>query len=737
MSEGKKGLGTFEGVFTPTILTILGVIMYLRLGWVVGNAGLGGAILIILLAKVITISAGLSIASIATNTKVGAGGSYALISRSLGLEVGSAVGIPLYLSQTLGGAMYITGFTEAWIALFPQHPPLLVGSGLLLLTLIISLIGAQFAMRAQFLIMAIIFVSLASFILGTQPEQAQIVVWGDFPAAGFWAVFAIFFPAVTGIEAGAAMSGDLRDSRKSLPAGILSAIGISLVIYIAIAFWLDHQATSEQLVANNTIMFELSRWRVLLAAGVLGATFSSALGSVVGAPRTLMAMGQDRAIPFNRVFARRTKRGEPIPAIIFTAAAIMVALVLGDLNSIAPLLTMFFLITYTTINLAVAIEQGIGIPSFRPRFRSPSWVPVIGALWAVVIMFMINAVFAGVAWLLILAFYALQVKRGLRTPWGDVRVGLLNAIAEWGARKVAQMPKHPKTWKPNLMIPVEDPANWPQLMTFLRDIVFPAGTLRVFSVRIISEGAQVAIRGLASQLFGRRYREKEEERAQQAEAQTTKLEIQLNELVLPVRSEGILATSNIIECHNFLEGMSIITQVMHGMHFPPNVMFLTMSADRTKDNRLEEMIAIAIREHLGIVVLSLHPKNGLGNRSIINVWLRRSSPNKDLAVLMALQLKRNWDSRLRFITVAVDEETQQKSQLVLERLIDRTRMPSGTEAAAIQGDFQQVLEEAPTADLNVFGLSNDLDADLMHDLATKVNTSCLFVKDGGEESMLV
>ncbi len=737
MNDQKRGLGTFEGVFTPTILTILGVIMYLRLGWVVGNAGLGGAILIIALAKVITITTGFSIASIATNSKVGAGGSYALISRSLGLEVGSAVGIPLYLSQTLGGAMYITGFTEAWIALFPTHPPMVVAFSVLVLTLVISLIGAGFAMRSQFIVMAIIFASLISLALGRQPEQPEIELWGNFPSTGFWAVFAIFFPAVTGIEAGAAMSGDLKDSRKSLPLGILSAIGISMLIYFAVAAWLDHQATREQLLANNTIMFDLSRWRNLLAAGVLGATFSSALGSVVGAPRTLMAMGQDRAIPFHRFLARKTKRNEPIPAILFTSLAILVALVLGDLNTIAPLLTMFFLITYATINAAVAIEKGIGIPSFRPRFSSPIWVPILGSLWALVIMFLINPVFAGVAWLAILAFYVIQVKRGLRTPWGDVRMGFLNAISEWGARKVAQMPHHPKNWKPNLMIPVEDPANWTQLMTFLQDIVFPAGTLRVFSVRIFNEGVQVAIRGLATQLFGKRYKEKEEERAKEAEEQTNQLESQLDDLLDPVRSEGILATSNVIECHNFLEGMSIITQVMHGMHFPPNVIFLTMSADRHKDDRLEELIAIAIREHLGIVVLSLHAKAALGNRKTVNIWLRRASPNKDLAVLMGLQLQRNWEAHLRFISVASDEETRGKSQLVLNRLIDRTRMPSGTEGVAMVGEFKEALENAPMADINIFGLSNELDADQMHELAEDVNTSCLFVKDGGGESMLV
>ena len=81
--------GTFTGVFTPTLLTILGVIMYVRMGWVVGNAGLMGSFLILGLAMAITTCTGLSLSSIATNTRIGGGGPYAIMNKSLGLEVGT------------------------------------------------------------------------------------------------------------------------------------------------------------------------------------------------------------------------------------------------------------------------------------------------------------------------------------------------------------------------------------------------------------------------------------------------------------------------------------------------------------------------------------------------------------------------------------------------------------------------------------------------------------------------
>jgi len=726
-----KKLGTFAGVFTPTILTILGVIMYLRLGWVVGNAGFGGALIIIILAKMITVTTGLSIAAIATNTRVGAGGSYALISRSLGLEAGSAVGIPLYLSQTLGGAMYISGFTEAWIALFPAHDPIVIGVSCLVLVLGVSLLGATFAMRTQYIIMFILGVSLVSFFAATGEATPHIIIWGDFPKAHFWAVFAIFFPAVTGIEAGAAMSGDLKDSKKSLPRGMLSAIAVSFVIYVAVAYYLDRLADANALVSNTNLMMDISRWKLALAAGVLGATLSSALGSVVGAPRTLMAMGMDKVIPFFRFFAKRSKAGEPIFSIVFTAAAILTSLLLGDLDTIAPLLTMFFLITYATINLSVALQLGIGIPSFRPLFRVHISIPIIGFLWALVVMFMVNPVFAAVAWLLIITAYLIQVKRGLQAPWGDVRAGMFMAMAEWSARQSEKMQSHPKTWKPNIMVPVEDPLSWKIRMGFLRDIVFPSGTLRLFSVKIATESMNDVIRSFSNRLF-----RKGPEVKVDSEEHNTK-ELQLVELAEPLKAEDLLVTTSLIECRHFLEGISITAQVMRSMYFPPNIMFLSMSDDRSKDARLEDMIAVAVREKMGIAIYSQHVKNALGNKDTLNVWLRRSSPNKDLAILMAIQLNRNWNGQLRFITAVDNEEEGTLAQGAQERLFDRARLPGTTEAVILVGNFKEVLSTAPHADLNIFGISNELDGNTMHNLAAAVNTSCLFVKDSGVESMVV
>jgi len=691
MENNVRKFSTFEGVFTPTILTILGVIMYLRLGWVVGNAGFGGALLIILLAKIVTITTGLAISTMTTNIRIGAGGSYALISRSLGAEVGSSIGIPLYLSLTLGASMYIIGFTEAWVSIFPSHDIRIVSTGVLVCLFVVSIISAKMAMKVQYIIMTIITASLVSFFLGKTDGNQEIIMWGTFSKAPFWVVFSIFFPAVTGIEAGAAMSGDLKDPRKNLPIGILSAIFISTIIYIAVAFWLDGLSTPEVLVNNYTIMFELSRWRILIIAGVLGATLSSALGSIVGGPRTLMALGRDRVLPFSKFFSKLSKNGEPRNSIIFTGIVVEICLLSADLNTIAPLLTMFFLITYGMINIAVLIEKGIGIPSFRPSFKIPSIVPFIGGIWCLSIMFLINSVFAAVALILIITVYVIQVKRRLRTPWGDVRSGLFNAIAEWAAKISAHLPHHAKTWKPNLMIPIEEPKSWVFLMDFVRDIVFPKGTLRLFSVRILEDGVEQKINLIRNVLF------KRDEVADQVKIEELEeeLENQLKELYAPVEKEGIFTAATVIESHNFLDGISIITQVMRGMFFPPNTTFLTISADRTKDKRLEEMIAISVREKLGIIILSLHHKAGFGKKENINVWVHLGSPNRDLAILIAMQLAHNWDGHIRLISAVDDDEELETIDLALHKMIDHARIPSSTEIHVFKGKFKETINKTP------------------------------------------
>jgi len=234
-----KGLNTFGGVFTPSILTILGVIMYLRFGWVVGHVGLWQTLLIVTISTSITFLTGLSISAIATDQVVKAGGAYYMISRSLGIETGGAVGIPLYFAQALSVALYTLGFAESLVRVFPNLNLTLIAVITMVLVTVLALQSAEIAIKAQYFIMAAIAVSLVSLVLGHSVEPSAVAPAETPGSVGFWAVLAVFFPAVTGIMSGVNMSGDLKDPQRSIPIGTLAAVVVGYGIYMVIPIFLS------------------------------------------------------------------------------------------------------------------------------------------------------------------------------------------------------------------------------------------------------------------------------------------------------------------------------------------------------------------------------------------------------------------------------------------------------------------------------------------------------------------
>ena len=391
-----KKFGTFGGVFTPTLLTILGVIMYLRLGWVVGNAGLLGTWLIIAISFLITLCTALSMSAITTNIRIGAGGAYAIVSQALGLEVGGSLGIPRYISQGLAVTMYIFGFREGWLGIFPDHNAFLVDIIVFGVLIAIAYISANLAIKTQYIIMGIIALSLVSIVIAAYEGSMTIptsnaLSWGSFKGSvengftgsDFWLVFAVFFPAATGIMAGANMSGELKEPKRSIPTGTLWAIGVSFAIYMFVAFWISRSASEEELLHNYYVMVDKAFFGPLIIAGILGATFSSALASIVGSSRILFAMGEHKVIPFSKFLSGQSANGQPRNAMVVTGTLIFITLLLRNINAVAPLVTLFFLITYAMINIVVIIEQRLGLISYRPIFKIPKLVPWFGLVSSV------------------------------------------------------------------------------------------------------------------------------------------------------------------------------------------------------------------------------------------------------------------------------------------------------------------------------------------------------------------
>ena len=312
----KESLGQFgtTPVFMASISTILGAILFLRFGYAVGNVGFFGAIAIIILGHAVTIPTALAVAEIATNRKVEGGGDYYVISRSFGLNIGAAIGIALFLSQAISVSFYIIAFAESFIP-FGQYinETYNIGSfshyledrkaiGLVSMSLLSILIlskGADLGVKALYVVASIIFVSLILFFFG----ESQIS-WDNVDffskvenADNFFYVFTIIFPAFTGISAGLGLSGDLKEPRVSIPRGTIIATILGAIIYVLVAFKLTVSTDLENLANNQLVMSDIALWGPIIPIGLACAAISSALGSIIVAPRTLQALGKDKIFP--------------------------------------------------------------------------------------------------------------------------------------------------------------------------------------------------------------------------------------------------------------------------------------------------------------------------------------------------------------------------------------------------------------------------------------------------------
>lgn len=723
-----KKFGTFAGVFTPTLLTTLGVIMYLRLPWVIGNAGLLGGWLIMATALAITTATGLSLSVIATNTRLRSGGPYAIIANSLGLEVGGSVGVPLYLSQALAVAMYIFGFREGWTWIFPQHPAIVVDLATFGVIFVIALLSTSLAFKIQYLVIVVIAVSLFA-VFGNRASwsvSSDINWWGGFAGSpengfsgtSFWPVFAVFFPAATGVMAGANMSGELAKPRRSIPLGTLSAIAISTAVYFALAYWASRVATPEELVSNYNVMIDRLLFPPLVVAGLLAATFSSALASLVGAPRILMALARDELVPGSRWFGTVSSRGEPRRATFVTGALVLGALMMRNLNVIAPFITMFFLISYAVINLVLLIESSLGLMSFRPTFKLPRVVPLLGVVGCTFAMFIVNPSFSLVAWAVVLAIYMYILRRGVNRPIDDVRSGLFVAFAEWAASRVTSLNMETaRGWKPNLLVPVADPAQLRGEFRLIEAVVKPEGSVKLL--------------GLATN------------------ETVTDLTPRIAALGRALRSKDIFTTWSVLDTAGYTTGIVTGLQALGSAFFRPNVLMLTLSDEIAKDVELRQVIRESKRLEVGLVLLGMHPHAATGRELVVNLWVSPRSgaespiegwslgDNLNLAVLIAYRLSRAWHCQLNLISVVEDEQRIAPQRRYIDELREYCRIPKQALTRVVTGDFKEYLGQAPQSDMDVLGMPRDPDdIDFLRETVKQSRSSCIFTQDSGHESAL-
>ncbi|MBR1587838.1 MAG: Na-K-Cl cotransporter [Kiritimatiellae bacterium] len=464
------GFGTFAGVFTPSILTIIGVVMYLRFGWMLGNVGLVTSLVIVTAASSITFLTGLSISSLATNMRVKGGGAYFMLSRSFGLEAGAAIGIPLALSQAVSVSFYVAGFAEALVGsglpAVGAWDPRLVGLATLVAMAVLATVSADAALKTQFFIMGAIVLSLASFFAGGTPPALAAPDPSKVPAAlDFWVVFAVFFPAVTGILSGVGMSGDLKNPSRSIPVGTLAAVLTGWAVYMAVPLALNVFVPDPAILRTDTMILQkCARWPFLILLGVWAATLSSALGGLLCAPRVVQALAQDRLMP--RILGRGygvNKDPRLSSALCFLVAA--AGLWFGDINALAPILTMFNLTTYGLLNLSAGLEELMGNPSWRPTFRVRPLLSLAGFAGCFAAMFMISPGWTFCALVFEGFIYWFVKRRAMRARWGDMRTGLLMYAVQVALRLLGKRQLDERNWRPNLLVLASVPLDRPHLLT--------------------------------------------------------------------------------------------------------------------------------------------------------------------------------------------------------------------------------------------------------------------------------
>ena len=677
--EGPRGrFGAFAGVFTPSVLTILGVVMYMRLGWVTGQAGLAVALAIVVLSHVISAITGLSVSSIATNRTVGAGGAYFMISRSLGAAAGAAIGIPLFFAQALSVTFYIVGFVESLQIIWPWMPTLVAGTICNVVLTALSYKSADLALKAQYFVMAAIVVSLVGFFTGRTESFPAAIEWTNPEGLGFATVFAVFFPAVTGIMAGVSMSGDLKDPRKAIPRGTLSAILVGFVIYMAFPVWLAMNWSNEELVENLDSVFQTASIPALIYVGVWGATLSSALGSILTAPRTLQALAIDGLAPrfLGKGFG---PNNEPRIGTFVTFLLAQVGILLGDLNAIAPILTMFFLATYGFTNLACGLERWAASPSFRPTFRVPATLSLFGAIACFYVMSIIDMVAMIAALVLSGIIFLVAQRRALGTTYGDARHGIWAALVRSALHRLRRVEWHPLNWRPNLIILGGNPNKRPHLLHLGAHIVQDRGIVTYFHLVKGDVSTNAAVRRDLFATF---------------------------EPKISRKFPAVFYRVDVVD--DIYRGAVGVAQSYGVGNFEANAVMLGWPEKKERVPAYVEMLRDLAYLDRSLFVVSYDPQKQLGDGKEIHVWWGGLAGNGGLMLLTAFLITAHYrwrNARVTILTVVQSDEERATAKESLAKLLAEARIEAEARVILRQGrsipDIMHV--ESESADLAIVG----------------------------------
>ena len=688
-NSGAKKLGTFLGVYTPTILTIFGVIMYMRAGSLVGTVGLWPMVFIVLISNSITLITTLSFSSIATNKKVGVGGAYYIVSRSLGFEIGGAVGLPLFLSQALSITLYSFGLAEVIKMFVPSLPLNLVTFGIIAVVAAVSFIGAGFAMKTQIPVMIFVAVSILFLIIGAFMKGSFLDCFSTFPkSAGeifarhgdlsFFAAMAIFFPAVSGIMAGLGLSGDLENPQKSIPIGAIAATLTGFAFYITLPLFLSMgSANNPEILKDPMIWAEISpvNGNIVILPGLFGAIFSSAVGSMLGAPRTFIAMACDQtANPKGQKFLK-SKKGE-YASFALSLAIACGAVFLGDLNTVASILTIFFLTVYGIVNITAALETLSNEPSWRPQFKIPAVISLVGGIACIVVMFLIDPLLSVVAIIIeVILYFILHRVAAQNSAAGDARRGMYENIIKNSLIQLKDLKMTPRNWRPYIQVFINDSEKQVKLVGFASNFGLSSGIVTVTKI-----------------LFGKLGEENIE----------IEREVDFMEEFYRKNSLSVFPEATVME--NFEEGVLSAVQAngMAGLRSNTIMMCWPNNVEKYLPRYLSIMRRISFIKK-STVIGKVSPDFSEANpQKTIHVWWGGLQRNGDLMLLLAYLLTKSpaWEnSVIKLLRMVSDESAKESAETELRKLSADSRISAEPMIIVKERDelFENVLSRVSSA----------------------------------------
>lgn len=684
MSSGGK-FGTLGGVFTPSILTILGVIMYMRLGWIVGNAGSLAIIIgIIITAHVVSITTGLSVSSIATDKKIKAGGIYYMLSRSLGFPIGGAIGVTIFVATALSISLYLIGFAESSLPVFGLEVDInnlrLMGTFALIAIVSIAYISTSIAIKSQYVILGLIILSLISVFFGTTDGKgfdfSEISESTD--KVDFSVLFGIFFPAVTGFTAGVAMSGDLKDPKKSIPWGTMLAIGTGLIVYIVLGTFIYFNIPFSELQNNNNALVEYG-WNgvYLVTAGVWGATLSSALGGILGAPRILQAMSIDNITP--RFFARGVgESNEPRRALLFTFLLAEIGILIGELDVIAGVVAMFYMAAYLFINVSCFLEQWAS-PDFRPTFRISNYISFFGAIATAILMIKLNAVAAIVSVIIMGLVFLWLTRKQLELGSGDVWQSVWSSIVKLGLKNLNKKSTHDRNWEPNILLFSGGNKSRPHLLEFSKSIAGRNGMISNFDL-VENKSAEV--------LFPKH--------------KQSQIQDDLNDDSIFNRKQ---------ECKDIYSGIEAIAGTYGFSGVEPNTVLMGWAKNSKEPARFTKLTNTLHQLDYNVLFLDYDAGKGFGDKQRIDIWWKDLNQLSFLTVQLTklLMTSKDWlNAEVRFFFLNGDNSLKYSIKKAIEKRTEDLRSQVSIEVInneIEQKDFYEIVKEHSLAsDLIVIDL---------------------------------